>query len=253
MFTCNDLNLLTFTYYLKYTLAFNMTIIPFLYLFINYILIVRKKQKELKIDKVFLKKRLKPTFYIIVLISLSMILHNMLNNQNNICYMHATTNVYKEYKRNYELLKDKDLDPELKTMYLENILTKKNNIDINNLVNQSEKEKIIVSSLDNKSNYLRENDSNLQNSVYVLDGVFYYPKYVYKNKTTYSGMNCPNDPLKAGYNNPYGYNNYFYTRLTNFIEEANKNGYKITMSTQGCRSYETQKHYCLTKQGRCHF
>ena len=59
-------------------------------------------------------------------------------------------------------------------------------------------------------------------------------------------MYCPNNPENEGFNNPYGYNNYFYTRLTRFVEEASKNGYKITINDQGCRSYSTQSYYYNT-------
>ena len=98
MWTCNDMNILTFTYYLKFILAFNITIIPFIYLFINYIILIKRKQKGLKFNKYYLKNKLKPTFYILTIVYLSLILHNTLNNKENICYMYANTNTYHEYK-----------------------------------------------------------------------------------------------------------------------------------------------------------
>ena len=101
MFTCNNLNLLTFAYYLKYILAINIIIVPFFYFFINYILIIRKKQNNQTINKYYLKKKIKPTFYIIVLIILSLILHNTLNSKNNVCYIYASPKTYKEYKNSY--------------------------------------------------------------------------------------------------------------------------------------------------------
>ena len=257
MFTCNDINLLTFTYYLKFILAFNMTIIPFLYLFINYILILRRKQNNLKLIKLFFKKKLKPTFYLIIFVSLSLILHNMLNHKDNICYIYLNPDVYKEYKSSYYFLENNKIDSDLKNNYLNNILTKKNNSSLTNLIykqaniikndekdineDNSIQENIII-----EDNFLHENDSNKLNQVYVIDGVFYYPNYVYGNNSTYSGISCPNNPSLEGFNNPYGYNNYFYTRLTKFIEEASRNGYKITMSDQGCRSYNTQSYYYNT-------
>ena len=93
---------------------------------------------------------------------------------------------------------------------------------------------------------LKETDYNKQNSVYIIDGVFYYPRYNSNNWYSFSGTNCPSNPSLNGYNNPYGYNNYFYTRLIAFIEEANKNGYKITINSQGCRTYSTQQYYYRT-------
>ncbi|MBQ8892390.1 MAG: D-alanyl-D-alanine carboxypeptidase family protein [Bacilli bacterium] len=86
-------------------------------------------------------------------------------------------------------------------------------------------------------------DTNKQNGVYVQNGVFYKPKYVSGNPSTYSGKNCPSNPLSQGYNNKYGYNNYFYNMLQQLIEGAKKAGYNLSISSQGCRSYATQESY----------
>lgn len=86
-------------------------------------------------------------------------------------------------------------------------------------------------------------DMNKQNQVYVKNGVFYKPKYKSGDSNTYSGKNCPSNPSSQGYNNKYGYNNYFYTMLQNLIAGAKKAGYNLDISTQGCRSYATQESY----------
>ena len=256
MFTCNDINLLTFTYYLKCMLVFNIIILPFLYLYINIIIIIKKK---LIITKWLLKKKIKSSFLIVVLFCFSLIIHNMLNNNKNVCYVYATPSIYHQYKNSYNFLENKDIDSNLKSNYLNTILTSKSNSSLSNTIykqayiiidNDNKEEKEIETENSNEqqitlieNEFLHENDINIQNSVYVIDGVFYYPNYIYGNSNTYSGMNCSSNPLGDGYNNPYGYNNYFYTRLTKFIDEASKNGYKITMSNQGCRSYSTQVNY----------
>ena len=64
MFTCNNINLLTFTYYLKYVLAINMIIVPFIYFYLNLIHLVKNKKR---LNKWYIKRRKKPIFYIIVL------------------------------------------------------------------------------------------------------------------------------------------------------------------------------------------
>ena len=260
MFTCNNINLLTFTYYLKCLLIFNIIILPFLYFYFNLIIIIKKKKT---LSKWYLKRRIKPIFTIILLFLLSLIIHNMLNNNSNACYLNATPTIYHQYKNSYYFLKNKEIDLEVKNNYLNNILTKKDNssltkiiykqaniikdveednkIEENNNEQNNEQNNVIV-----EDNFLHENDTNIRNSVYIIDGVFYYPYYKYGNSNTYSGMFCSNNPENDGYNNPYGYNNYFYTRLSRFIEEANNNGYKITMSNQGCRSYSTQVYYYNT-------
>lgn len=244
MWTCNDINLLTFSYYLRFILAFNMTIVPFIYIFINIIILIKREQKGLKFNKYFLKNKLKPTFYILIIIYLSLILHNTLNNKENVCYINANTNTFIEYKNSYNKLATMNITTELKTKYLNNVLTKEENINLDNI--EKENNKPVVQQISNPIVIGNETDMNKQNQVYVVNGVFYYPYYVYGNNSTYSGMNCASDLVAAGYNNPYGYNNYFYNRLNNMIEEASRNGYKITMSTQGCRSYSTQVYYYNT-------
>ena len=233
MFTCNDFNLLSFTYYLKYFLAINMTIIPFIYLFINIIQAINQNRKRIKITKYFFIDRFKSYFYLITIFILSLTIHNMLNTKNNVCYTYANTKTYYSYKTNYEKLKSKNISSNTKIEYLDNVLLNKENENINTLENKVD-------------NFLNETNTNKLNNIYVVNGVFYYPNYIYGNVNTYSGMYCPNNPENEGYNNPYGYNNYFYNRLTKFIEEAGKNGYKITMDTQGCRSYNTQIYYYNT-------
>ena len=158
----------------------------------------------------------------------------MLNTNNNVCYLYANNNTYYSYKGNYEKLNNMNIDETIKVEYLDNVLNNNIDEDINTLENTTNIE---------EDNFLHETDNNQLNRIYVVDGVFFYPKYTYGNKDTYSGMYCPSNPEAEGYNNPYGYNNYFYTRLENFINEASKNGYKITISDQGCRSYNTQINY----------
>ena len=246
MFTCNNYNLLTFTYYLKLLLFFNMIIIPFIYLYINCIIIIKKKKI---VSKYYLKNKLKSSFYIITIFLLSFIIHNMLNNNQSVCYIKATPKIYYEYKTSYNFLVNKELDNDLKNKYLESILSNKENINLESLIYKTETKEVLT---DNKivTNPLdiiqHENDTNIQNKVYIIDGVFYYPNYIYNNYETYSGMHCPSNPENEGYNNPFGYNNYFYNRLSLFIEEAKNNGFKITMSTQGCRTFDTQNYYYNT-------
>ncbi len=247
MFTCNNIHLLTFTYYLKCILAINMSIIPFLYFYINYILITRFK----KVDKLYLKRIIKPTIYILIFILFSFITHNMLNNNSNVCYKKANSTVYYEYKNSYNFLKNKNIDNKLKNDFLNNILINKQDLKLESLVYKKELIENSNNETNNqssKSEYLHESNLTIQNNVYIIDGIFYYPSYVYGNYSTYSGTACPNDPINEGYNNPYGYNNYFYSRLSYFIEEASKNGFKITISTQGCRNYNTQNYYYQTME-----
>ncbi len=250
MFNCNSLGLLTFTYYLKLLIALSMTIIPFI---LTELMVIRLIKNRNNLSKINIKKELKTFFYILVIFTLSFSLHNILNNKDNKCYMYANKEILTEYKANYEALNNTNLSKELKEKYLNKVLTTA-------YFNYNNKDKIInVSSLKNnlsetktaktpktEDNILKETDSRKLNKVYVLNGTFYYPKFIYGNKATYTGMNCPSNPLKEGYNNPYGYNNYFYIRLTNFIEDAKQNGYKITISNQGCRTYQTQVNYYQT-------
>ena len=86
-------------------------------------------------------------------------------------------------------------------------------------------------------------DMNKQNGVYIQNGVFYRPKFREGDPSTYSGKGCPSNPKSEGYNNEYGYNNYFYTMLINLVEGAKRAGYNLGISEQGCRSYKTQEDY----------
>lgn len=253
MFNCNNINLLTFTYYLKITLAILMTIIPFILIERTFIKLIKYKINYKKIDKLIIKKSSKTLFYALTSFILAFTIHTTLNNNNNKCYIYANKEIIKEYKSTYKLLKDEEIDNSVKTKYLENILV----VSYNNLNNKEENSSVI--SLNNEEeieeeveeevkedNFLSETDLNKQNKVYVQDGIFYIPTYVSGVYSSYSGTSCPSNPLNEGYNNQYGYNNYFYLRLTKLIEDANNNGYKITYSSQGCRSYDTQAYYYNT-------
>ena len=233
MFICNNYNLLTFTYYLKYLLAINMTIVPLIYIFILIIKMIKQMKKKIKVTKYFFIDRFKSSFLILTIFILSFIIHNMLKTNNNVCYTYANTKTYYSYKETYKKAKNMNLDNDTIIEYLDNVLLDNEVNDIDIIDN-------------NNDNYLNETDTNKQNNICVVNGIFYYPKYIYGNKNTYSGINCPSNPSNKGYNNPYGYNNYFYNRLNKFIEDASKNGYKITISTQGCRSYSTQVNYYNT-------
>ena len=248
MFSCNNISLLSFTYYLKIILAFNMTILPFIFLEIITIKIIRGKQDNKSIKQIFSRKLKKTIFNVAFIFILSLLTHNLLHQEKNVCYTYANTNIYPKYRNSYLQLENENIDNNTKNTYLENILIGKENTEISTLETKEIVEPEVVL-LDNKIEVpYQESDYNHQNHVYIENGVFHYPQYIYGNTSTYSGMNCPNDPLSEGYNNPYGYNNYFYNRLTSFIEEANKNGYKITMSTQGCRNYSTQTYYYNTME-----
>ena len=250
MFSCNSLYLLTFTYYLKLILAILMTIVPIFLLERIFIRIIQYKYKKHRLDKFIIKKEFKNFVYIIVIFTLAYTLHTALNKENNVCYMYASKDVIKEYRTIYYALKEEKIADDDKYAYLENILlTSYSNINEENTLNNKESNdnnKVTQIKNEIEDNFLKESDSKKLNNVYVQNGVFYYPKYIYGNRSTYSGTNCPSNPLNEGYNNPYGYNNYFYIRLTNFVEEAKKNGYKITISSQGCRTYETQIYYYNT-------
>ncbi len=244
MFICNNFNLLTFTFYLKYFIAINMTIVPFIYFYINFIQAIKQKRKGIKFTKYFIIDRLKSFFYVMTIFILSLIIHNTLNTKENVCYLYASPNTYQAYKESYQKLASKNIENDIKSKYLENILTNNENVAIESLENKINQNQIEENN--QVDNFLHETDTNQLNRIYVVDGVFFYPGYIYKNRDTYSGIYCPSNPLNEGFNNPYGYNNYFYTRLSKFIEEAKKNGYKITISNQGCRSYSTQINYYNT-------
>ncbi len=263
MFTCNSLILLNFTYYLKLLLGFCMIIIPFITLEFIVIKIIRHKIKNGKIDKLFIKgfikKESKLIFRVFILFIAAFSINNILNNKDNKCYMYAKKEIIEEYKENYKALNDTDLSKSVKEKYLENVLVIAYSNYNNKYETTTNKKETLNKSLNTKDetvkneikvedNIMKETDTRKLNSVYVKNGVFYYPKYKGGNKTTYSGMYCPTNPLNQGFNNKYGYNNYFYIRLTNMIEDAKKNGYKITISTQGCRSYQTQVNYYRTME-----
>lgn len=253
MFNCNNINLLTFTYYLKITLAILMTIIPFILIERSFIKLIKYKINYKKIDKLIIKNSSKTLFYALTSFILAFTIHTTLNTNDNKCYIYANKEIIKEYKSTYKLLKDEEIDNSVKTKYLENVLV----VSYNNLNNKEENSSVI--SLNNEEeideevveevqedNFLNETDLNKQNKVYVQDGVFYIPTYISGVYSSYSGTSCPSNPLNEGYNNQYGYNNYFYLRLTKLIEDASNNGYKITYSSQGCRSYDTQTYYYST-------
>ena len=250
MFTCNNLSLLTFTYYLKCILAFNITIVPAAYLIINYIIIIKNKQKNILINKYYFLKRKKAIIYFVLFFLVSLTTHNMLNQKSNVCYTRANSYIYHEYKNSYLFLQNKDIDTNVKTKYLDDILNNKETLNLESLILKNEVKEVAsnteVVEESKPDNFLNENDLNKLNNVYVVNGVFYYPNYVSGNYQTYSGTSCPSNPQNEGYNNPYGYNNYFYNRLMRYIDEGSKNGYKITVSTQGCRSYDTQSYYYRT-------
>lgn len=253
MFSCNSLVLLTFTYYLKMILAISMTIIPVILFERIIIKLIKYYKINQKIDKEIIKEQSNSLIYIFVIFILSFTLHNGLNNENNVCYKFATTTILNEYKNTYYAIQDENLSEEVKSNYLENTLLKSynNSLSLNNLENSKEEKakKMTLEVIDfniKDELILNETDNNKQNNVFIKNGVFFYPRYVYGNKNTYSGNSCPSNPLNEGYNNEYGYNNYFYKRLTAFIESANSNGYKITFSTQGCRTYDTQRYYYNT-------
>ncbi len=253
MFSCNSLSLLNFTYYLKIVLGISMTIIPFILLEKMFIQCIRYKQKNTKFDKIFIKKQGKNLFYIISIFLLAFSLHMVINREDNVCYMYATKDVIKEYKTAVKAINKYEVKEEAKEKFLANIIVStyessqnKNNspkstINKNDTTEEKKDNNSTVQQISNKEdNFLNETDYNTQNNIYVVNGNFFIPQY------TLSGKTCPSDPLNEGYNNPYGYNNYFYIRLTRFVDEAAKNGYKITISSQGCRTYATQVNYYNT-------
>ena len=137
MFTCNNYNLLTFTYYLKWFLAFNMTIIPFIYFYKNFIQAIKQYKKRIKFTKYFIIDRKKSFFYVFIIFILSLIIHNTLNTDNHVCYLYANTNTYHEYKESLEQLNHLHIETTIKNQYLENVLTNKKNEDIKKLVNNN--------------------------------------------------------------------------------------------------------------------
>lgn len=78
------------------------------------------------------------------------------------------------------------------------------------------------------------NENGTDGKVDVVNGVFYKP----------SSMTSGTDGTKGSA--PYGYNKFFYSRLTKFIEAAAQNGYTITMSGNdygSWRPYSLQQYY----------
>lgn len=101
-----------------------------------------------------------------------------------------------------------------------------------------------LASGNNNSEYSNNlTDLKKQNGVYIKDGAFYVPKFKKNDPSTFSGKECPKNPLNEGYNNKYGFNNYFWTMLSNLIKGAEEAGYKLRFYTDGCRSYDTQYYY----------
>ena len=77
-------------------------------------------------------------------------------------------------------------------------------------------------------------ENGTDGQVDVVNGVFYKP----------STMTSGTDGTKGSA--PYGYNKFFYSRLTKFIEAAAQNGYTITMSGNdygSWRPYSLQQYY----------
>ncbi len=231
---CNSLSLLNFIYYFKLSLGIMMTIIPVIVIELIFIRVIRNKIKNRKVNTDFIIKQIKTVFYTIVIFFLAYSLNMVVNTPNSVCSMYARKDIINEYKRLQESVNKSDISEDTMIKYMENVLN-------------NDKKDVKVVKLDNKKDdFLKENSTKTLNSVYVKNGVFYYKGYVAGVYNTYSGTNCPSNPLKEGYNNKFGYNNFFYNRLTTFIDEASKNGYKITMSEQGCRSYQTQVNYYRT-------
>lgn len=254
MLNCSNIVYLVILYIIKIILALSITMIPLVLIEIFFIKAIKEKSYNFKL---IMKSNLKLLVSIFSIFIISLTVHNSLKATDNTCYNYINKDVFTYYKETSNSLND-NISKTIQNKYLENMLA----INYNNYVDEKNKEIIdfvlsdepnnsnVVQLSNNKTNnnFLKENDSNKLNNVYVVDGVFYYPRYVYGNWNTYSGTSCPSNPINEGYNNPYGYNNYFYTRLTKFIEDASKNGYKITMSTQGCRTYQTQVNYYNTME-----
>lgn len=118
-----------------------------------------------------------------------------------------------------------------KYAYLENILfTSYNDISNESTLNNNEKDDNNNQTTQIKNevedNFLKESDSTKLNNVYVRNGIFYYPKYVYGNRSTYSGTSCPSNPLKQGYNNHMVIIIIFIQDLLNLLKKLVKMGIK---------------------------
>lgn len=90
-------------------------------------------------------------------------------------------------------------------------------------------------------------DYTKQNGVYLENGTFYVPKYKDWDESTFSGRNCPSDPLNEGYNNKHGFNNYFWDMLSALIKATQDAGYDLKYQESGtgsgCRSYTKQYNF----------
>ena len=150
----------------------------------------------------------------------------VINTKDNKCYMYAKKEVINEYKKANKAIEEINVTNSVKEKFLNDVLlmayddyqNKTNNLNFT--INKSSKEdksnatnvQKISNVIQKEDNYLNETDYNKQNNIYVVNGTFYIPKY------TLSGNNCPSDPLNQGYNNPYGYNNYFYSKRSNIFD-----------------------------------
>jgi len=99
---------------------------------------------------------------------------------------------------------------------------------------EKEAEEVIEKAEDQKpsNNLLHENGTD--GAIKVVDGVFYKPS-----------SNNSGKPESRG-SGPYGYVSFFYNRLKALIDAAEKNGYKIKMSTSeygAWRPYAKQEYY----------
>ncbi|MBQ8471979.1 MAG: M15 family metallopeptidase [Bacilli bacterium] len=148
------------------------------------------------------------------------------------CFQEANLQLVKELEKQ-ELSK---LEEEKEAERIKNLaLVAKSQAKIQALIEENKKNNSTTGSYTSTTT-----DLNKQNNVYIENGTFYIPKYKSWDKNTFSGKNCPNNALNEGYNNKYGYNNYFWDMLSGLIKAAQDAGYNLKPSTQGCRSYKTQ-------------
>lgn len=175
-----------------------------------------------------------PTLINLLLAFISKLGFNANNPSFAICYTEANSELIKVLEEQKKL----KLEEEAEKIRKENALLKAQyEAKIKKQIEENKKNNNQNSNSTYSSNLT---DLNKQNTVYVKNGTFYIPKFKKNNPDTYSGKGCPTDPLKQGYNNKYGYNNYFWNMLTNLIEGAKNAGYNLGFSNQGCRSYDTQ-------------
>ncbi len=161
------------------------------------------------------------------------------------CYQKVNLNLIKQLENEQEL-KLSEVEEEERKKAL--VTLQENEAKIKAL--QEENTKRNQSTSSNTSTYTNNTtDMNKQNKVYIKNGTFYAPSYKASNPNTYSGKDCPSgNPLNKGYNNKYGYNNYFWNLLQNFKTAIQKAGYNISYSSQGCRSYQLQVSYYKTME-----